>query len=236
VTLELTESSLALDGDGCAALLDALHRAGARLALDDFGTGYSSLGHLHCYHFDRLKIDRVFVGQLGGARSATIADSIVALGNALGVEVVAEGIETAEQLRALRARAAHSVRVGCSRVRSRSASCDRCCSATVAGSFRLLCSASRGQVSPALEDAAAFPLGTPTPHPMIDALLECVLEARFLDGARGADLSGDLDAHPIAGEERGGGLFGAISAGHPARVHDTSGSRASTPTVRRKSR
>jgi predicted signal transduction protein with EAL and GGDEF domain len=79
-----------------------LHALGIRLDLDDFGTGYSSLGYLHRFDLDGLKIDRPFVSNIGpdGERSE-IVRTIVALANNLGMEVIAEGVETPDQLSVL---------------------------------------------------------------------------------------------------------------------------------------
>jgi EAL domain-containing protein (putative c-di-GMP-specific phosphodiesterase class I) len=82
---------------------------GIRLAVDDFGTGYSSLGYLERFPIDTLKIDRTFVDGVGGrGNRPVLARAIIQLGRALGLEVVAEGIERPEQARALR-------RLGCGR-------------------------------------------------------------------------------------------------------------------------
>ena len=97
--LELTESIVMEDTEHAVAQLDALKALGIRLALDDFGTGYSSLGYLSRLPVDILKLDRAF---LAGDEPNLIA-AVVQLGQALALEVVAEGIEADEQWRALRA-------------------------------------------------------------------------------------------------------------------------------------
>lgn len=97
--IEITENVLLGDGqDRIAAVLRAIHQQGVSIALDDFGTGYASLAHLKRFPVDRLKIDRSFVRDLGaGSGDAAIVLSIVGLAHALGLEVVAEGIETKPQ-------------------------------------------------------------------------------------------------------------------------------------------
>ena len=86
------------------ALLDRLHDAGIGTALDDFGTGFSSLSYLHTFPLRMLKIDRSFVAGLGQPSrhdSATVVASVLALARALGMQVVAVGIETEDQRRTL---------------------------------------------------------------------------------------------------------------------------------------
>ncbi len=98
VILEVTESVLIEDPDEAGARLEALRALGVRLALDDFGTGYSSLAYLQEFCFDKLKIDKAFVAPLGRtARSHTMIQAIVQLGRALGLTLLAEGVETEEQ-------------------------------------------------------------------------------------------------------------------------------------------
>ena len=98
--LEITETGMIEEFDRCGETLDALATMGVRLALDDFGTGYSSLAHLRTFRVNTLKIDRSFVAQLGGPESnGAIVAGVVAMAHALGMEVVAEGVETEEQLR-----------------------------------------------------------------------------------------------------------------------------------------
>ncbi|QLF71394.1 EAL domain-containing protein [Peteryoungia desertarenae] len=100
--LEITESVLIEDDDHATAVLDQLKTLGLRIALDDFGTGYSSLSYLSRYPFDVIKIDRSFVDALGREDNATaIVRSIIDLGTALGLHIVAEGVETLDQARYL---------------------------------------------------------------------------------------------------------------------------------------
>ena len=96
--LEVTEGVLIDNPDDAKARLDALKALGVRLALDDFGTGYSSLTYLQRFNFDKLKIDRGFVTPLGrNAGSNALMQAIVALGRALDLTLLAEGVETEEQ-------------------------------------------------------------------------------------------------------------------------------------------
>jgi len=101
--LELTESVFADEAAG--ATLERLHQLGVHLALDDFGTGYSSLSYLRQYPIGTVKIDRTFLEEVPqNPASATLVETIVVMAHALGKRVVAEGIETAEQLEFLRER------------------------------------------------------------------------------------------------------------------------------------
>jgi diguanylate cyclase (GGDEF)-like protein len=103
LTLELTEDILMSDISGAVDVLSALRRLGVRLAVDDFGTGYSSLSHLSRLPIDSLKIDRSFVHQLRrNSDDAAVVAAIVQLGSTLRKAVVAEGIETADQVDQLR--------------------------------------------------------------------------------------------------------------------------------------
>ncbi|MEO7118836.1 MAG: EAL domain-containing protein, partial [Candidatus Limnocylindrales bacterium] len=98
LTLEITESLLLTDPDVVVAKLVALKHIGVRVAIDDFGTGYSSLGYLARLPIDILKIDKAFVDTLGDdASGRAVAQLIIDLGKTLGLQVVAEGIETADQ-------------------------------------------------------------------------------------------------------------------------------------------
>ena len=100
--LEVTESTVMSDPEKAIATLERLHALGTRIAVDDFGTGYSSLSYLKRLPLDTLKIDRSFVRDLcTNAEDAAIARTIVALGQTLGLEIVAEGIETEAQRDAL---------------------------------------------------------------------------------------------------------------------------------------
>ncbi len=102
--LELTESMVMHDAPQLVAMLDELKDLGVKIAVDDFGTGYSSLSYLKRFPVDRLKVDRSFVEHMTTeADDATIVRAIIALGHNLGLKVVAEGVETAQQARALRA-------------------------------------------------------------------------------------------------------------------------------------
>ena len=98
VVLEVTEGILIDNPQDAQTRLQALRALGVSIALDDFGTGYSSLSYLQKFPFDQLKIDRAFVASLGASgNTGAIIQSIVTLGHALGMKVLAEGIENDEQ-------------------------------------------------------------------------------------------------------------------------------------------
>ncbi len=98
LVLEITEGVLIDNPDEMLRRIEALHALGVRIALDDFGSGYSNLGYLQRFPFDKLKIDRSFVTALGNsANGGVIIQAIVALGRALGLKVVVEGVETEKQ-------------------------------------------------------------------------------------------------------------------------------------------
>ncbi|EKM98209.1 EAL domain-containing protein [Acidocella sp. MX-AZ02] len=100
--LEITESVLIDDSSRALAMLRQLKAHGIRIALDDFGTGYSSLGTLRQFPFDKMKIDRSFVQNLGiDADATSMVHAILAMGNSLHLAVTAEGVETQIQLDAL---------------------------------------------------------------------------------------------------------------------------------------
>ena len=102
LTLEITESTLMSRLDTALSTLRALRQLGIRFSIDDFGTGYSSLAYLSTLPFDSLKIDRSFVnGMADGEQNVEIVRTVLKLGHTLGKVVVAEGIETAEQLQLL---------------------------------------------------------------------------------------------------------------------------------------
>lgn len=101
--IEITESVLLADNKAIAAVLQQVHSYGVRIAMDDFGTGYSSLGYLRSFPFDKIKIDQSFVRDIAGnAETLAIVRAIVRLGAEFGVTVVAEGVETAEQMEIVR--------------------------------------------------------------------------------------------------------------------------------------
>jgi EAL domain-containing protein (putative c-di-GMP-specific phosphodiesterase class I) len=103
LVLELTESTVMHDFAESARQMERLKRLGVRIAIDDFGTGYSSLSYLHRLPIDVLKIDRSFMENLSepdGTRP--IVDAVLSMAHTLGLHVVAEGVETAEQLDTLR--------------------------------------------------------------------------------------------------------------------------------------
>jgi EAL domain-containing protein (putative c-di-GMP-specific phosphodiesterase class I) len=96
--LEITEGVLIDNPDEMVKRIEDLHALGVRIALDDFGSGYSNLGYLQRFPLDKLKIDRSFVTALGSsANGGVIIQAIVALGRALGLSVLVEGVETEQQ-------------------------------------------------------------------------------------------------------------------------------------------
>jgi EAL domain-containing protein (putative c-di-GMP-specific phosphodiesterase class I) len=104
LTLEITESHIMADPAGSLEVLERLRQRGVRLSVDDFGTGYSSLSYLRRLPVDEVKIDRSFVqGMVAQADDAAVVRSIVELARALGLHVVAEGVEDAPSWDALAA-------------------------------------------------------------------------------------------------------------------------------------
>ena len=99
---ELTETILVEDSDSCLSILNTLKEMGISLSLDDFGTGYSSLSYLKRFPFDTVKIDRSFVNDLTtDDHDVALTQAIIRMGHALGMEVVAEGVEDSHQLAVL---------------------------------------------------------------------------------------------------------------------------------------
>jgi len=108
--LELTESVFLDSADHALAMLHAIKKTGVKLAMDDFGTGYSSLSYLRSFPFDTLKIDRAFVIELVEKKDAeAVVHMIAGLAQTLGMRTVCEGVETLDQLNAVR-------RAGCDEV------------------------------------------------------------------------------------------------------------------------
>lgn len=101
--LEITESVMMERGDYAMSVLERLSKAGIELSLDDFGTGYSSLSYIHRFPVSALKIDQSFIKRIGSEQNGEIVSAVVALARNLGLEVVAEGIETITQLDQLKA-------------------------------------------------------------------------------------------------------------------------------------
>jgi EAL domain-containing protein (putative c-di-GMP-specific phosphodiesterase class I) len=108
LVVEVTESVMITDADQALSTLHAIRAMGSAIAMDDFGTGYSSLSYLRRFPFDKIKIDQSFISELGQREdSVAIVRAATSLAKALGMEAVAEGIETEEQL-------AHVAIEGCS--------------------------------------------------------------------------------------------------------------------------
>jgi diguanylate cyclase (GGDEF)-like protein/PAS domain S-box-containing protein len=102
--LEITESVLINDVSSALATLTALKELGVKIAMDDFGTGYSSLGYLNSFPFDKIKIDKSFIGGMSDKdKSGAIVKSVISLGQSLNMVTTAEGVETAEQATFLKA-------------------------------------------------------------------------------------------------------------------------------------
>ena len=103
LVIELTESVLMQDTDAANRVIASLRQRGIRISLDDFGTGFSSLGYLNRFDIDEIKIDRSFVLDLESDPTAqALVQAVISLGHALGLEVVAEGVETEAQATLLR--------------------------------------------------------------------------------------------------------------------------------------
>lgn len=101
--LEVTESLFIEDNHATASFIEELSEIGVRFALDDFGTGYSSLGYINKFPFSKIKVDRSFVsGTQVGRKSDAIIRAVAEMGNTLGMDIVAEGLETIEQVQAVK--------------------------------------------------------------------------------------------------------------------------------------
>ena len=108
--IEVTETAILADGEEVRRNMEALHTLGVRIALDDFGVGYSSLNHLRLYPFDKLKIDKAFIDECAkDVESATLIHALISMGRALGIKVVAEGVETTLQQNFLKVAGVHAV-------------------------------------------------------------------------------------------------------------------------------
>ena len=106
--LEITESVLMRDADSTASALGELKAMGVRLTVDDFGTGYSSLSYLTRFSIDTLKLDRSFVkNMMAGSADAIVVSAVIGMGRSLKHIVIAEGVETAEQLAFLQSHGCH---------------------------------------------------------------------------------------------------------------------------------
>ncbi|HYL03418.1 MAG TPA: EAL domain-containing protein [Steroidobacteraceae bacterium] len=141
--VEITESALMSDPEESVNILEQLSRMGVVVSVDDFGTGYSSMSYLRRFPIDKLKIDRAFIGEvISRADDASIVRAIVSLAHSLRLKVVAEGVETAEQLELLRS-------LGCDQYQG------FCFSpAVLPGKFAELLVESRSKAAAATESAA----------------------------------------------------------------------------------
>lgn len=109
--LEITENVMLNDIEGALGTMLSLKELGVRLNMDDFGTGYSSLGYLRTYPFDSIKIDKRFISGLNnnGGSDRAVVQAIINLGEAMGLTVTAEGVESEHQLKALEKDRCHEV-------------------------------------------------------------------------------------------------------------------------------
>ena len=102
--LELTESVLMKHAESTESILKTLRASGVRVTVDDFGTGYSSLSYLRKFPIDAIKIDQSFVRQITAIPpETTIVTAVISMGRSLGLRVIAEGVETQEELSFLEA-------------------------------------------------------------------------------------------------------------------------------------
>ena len=100
--IEITESALIHDPDRAMMNLDRIHGIGVQLAIDDFGTGFSSMSYLSRLPIDKLKIDKEFVDRLGEEKTKEIVRGIVNIAHSLDITVIAEGVETIDQVNQLK--------------------------------------------------------------------------------------------------------------------------------------
>jgi EAL domain-containing protein (putative c-di-GMP-specific phosphodiesterase class I) len=109
--LEITETAMITDMERTTHVLRQLKALGVSIAMDDFGTGYSSLSTLKAFPFDKIKLDRSFMTELDGEapQSRAIIRAVLTIGESLSIPVLAEGVETAEQLAFLRAQGCNEV-------------------------------------------------------------------------------------------------------------------------------
>ena len=108
--VEITETAILQNETAVRSNIDRLREAGMKVALDDFGAGYSSLGHLRRYPFDKLKIDREFITDCSrDMQAATVVHAVVSIGRALGMKVIAEGVETDTQRKFLKVAGVHAM-------------------------------------------------------------------------------------------------------------------------------
>jgi EAL domain-containing protein (putative c-di-GMP-specific phosphodiesterase class I) len=104
LTVEITEGVLIHDAEGVIHCLDELHAAGAKVSIDDFGTGFSALSYLKLFDIDYLKIDKSFINNLvSDGSDKALTEAIVDLAHRLGIEAIAEGVESIAQRDALAA-------------------------------------------------------------------------------------------------------------------------------------
>ena len=109
VEFEITETALIEAEAAVQHVIEQLHHRGVTFALDDFGTGFSSLTSLRRFPIDKIKIDHSFVSNVGSTVDATIVHAVVSIGRALGLKVVAEGVETVEQQKFVAAAGVHAM-------------------------------------------------------------------------------------------------------------------------------
>jgi EAL domain-containing protein (putative c-di-GMP-specific phosphodiesterase class I) len=102
--LEITETVMLQDTEATLAMLRQIKDLGVAISMDDFGTGYSSLSYLRKFPFDKIKIDQSFIREISQeSESMAVVRAVMGLGNSLGMVTIAEGVETPDQLRTLRA-------------------------------------------------------------------------------------------------------------------------------------